>query len=343
MRKLAPRLISAIGLLLAVLVLNFLLIHAAPGDPVQVIVGDMGGASPQLIAQMKAQYGLDKPLPVQLGLYLWQVLHGNFGYSVYFNMPVLDLILQRLPATIVLVLSSLILAVVIGTLLGIFSARRPRGILSHLVTLVSLFGFSAPVFWTGIMLTILFASVIPIFPVSGMFSVRDTGGFFAQTLDLLRHLVLPSVTLASIYIATYSRLARAAMLDVLGADYIRTARAKGLSERRVVFGHALRNGLIPIVTMVGLQFGQLLAGAVLVETVFNWPGLGRLAFDSILRRDYSTLLAILFFSAILVMVANALTDLAYRWIDPRIGGGRTRKATKTPAAPGSKSPGPAKG
>ncbi|MGI3164277.1 ABC transporter permease [Pseudooceanicola sp. 200-1SW] len=331
MPALVKRLASALGLLVAVLVLNFLLIQMAPGDPVEVIVGEMGGASEELIARLRAEYGLDKPVIVQLGLYLSKVVTGDFGYSYYFNQPVLSLILQRLPATILLVVSSLIVAVVIGTLMGIYSARKPKGLLSHFVTIFSLVGYAAPVFWTGLMLLILFASIFPIFPVSGMQNVRGSETWIGAVFDVLHHLVLPSVTLASIYIATYSRLSRASMLDVLGSDYIRTARAKGLNERRVVFGHALRNGLIPVVTMIGLQFGQLFAGAVLVETVFNWPGLGRLAYESILRRDYPTILAILFFSAILVMVANILTDLAYGRIDPRIGGSR-RKAPKPKGA-----------
>ncbi|KAA2315381.1 ABC transporter permease [Pseudooceanicola sediminis] len=326
MPPLVKKLASAIGLLLAVVVLNFLLIQLAPGDPVSVIVGEMGGASEDLIAQMRAEYGLDKPVWLQLLIYVGKICTGDFGFSYYFKQPVLNLILQRLPATILLVVSALVLAVVIGTLMGIFSAKKPKGILSHFVTIFSLVGYAAPVFWTGLMLLILFASIIPMFPVSGMMNVRGNDTWYGAVLDVLHHLVLPAVTLASIYIATYSRLSRASMLDVLGSDYIRTARAKGLNERRVVFGHALRNGLIPVVTMIGLQFGQLFAGAVLVETVFNWPGLGRLAFESILRRDYPTLLAILFFSAILVMVANILTDLAYGRIDPRIGGPRRKKA-----------------
>ncbi|QUS36317.1 ABC transporter permease [Falsirhodobacter algicola] len=330
MPPLMSRFLSFAGLLLAVVVLNFLLIQLAPGDPVSVIVGEMGGASEEVIAAMRAEYGLDKPVVVQLAIYIGKILTGNFGFSYYFREPVLTLILDRLPATIILVMASVLISVTLGTLMGIYSARRPRGILSHLVTIFSLAGYSAPVFWTGLMLLILFASTFPIFPVSGMTNVRGTDGVVAHMLDVAHHLVLPAVTLASIYIALYSRLARASMLDVLGADYIRTARAKGLSERRVIYGHALRNGLIPVVTMVGLQMGQLMAGAVLVETVFNWPGLGRLAYESILRRDYPTLLAILFFSAMLVMVANILTDLAYARIDPRIGTRRRkRRGAKT--------------
>ncbi len=333
MPRLVKKLASAIGLLLAVVVLNFLLIQLAPGDPVSVIVGEMGGASEDLIAQMRAEYGLDKPVWLQLLIYIGKICTGDFGFSYYFKQPVLDLILQRLPATILLVITALITAVILGTLMGIFSARKPKGVLSHFVTIFSLVGYAAPVFWTGLMLLIVFASIFPIFPVSGMMNVRGNATWYGAVFDVLHHLVLPAVTLASIYVATYSRLSRASMLDVLGSDYIRTARAKGLSERRVVFGHALRNGLIPVVTMIGLQFGQLFAGAVLVETVFNWPGLGRLAYESILRRDYPTLLGILFFSAILVMVANILTDLAYGKIDPRIGGRHRKKARPAGARP----------
>ncbi|WP_375691423.1 ABC transporter permease [Pseudooceanicola sp. LIPI14-2-Ac024] len=311
------RLLEAFLLIMAVVVLNFLLVQMAPGDPVEVIVGEMGGASEELIAQLRASYGLDKPVLTQLFIYVGKVLTGDLGYSYYFNTPVLELLWQRTPATILLVMSALVLAVVVGTFAGAFSAKKPDGMGSHFVTIFSLVGYSAPVFWIGMMLLILFASVWPIFPVSGMQSMRRPSGI-AYYLDILHHLVLPAVTLALIYIAYYSRLARTSMIDVLGQDYIRTARAKGLPERKVIWKHGLRNGLIPIVTMVGLQFGQLFAGAVLVETVFNWPGLGRLAYDSILRRDYPTLLGILLFSAALVMIANALTDIAYRRIDPRM-------------------------
>ncbi|OWU84321.1 ABC transporter permease [Oceanicola sp. 22II-s10i] len=319
-RKMTPtltRLLEAFLLVMAVVILNFLLIQLAPGDPVEVIVGEMGGASEELIAQLRASYGLDRPVLEQLFIYLGKVLTGDLGYSYYFNTPVLDLLLQRMPATILLVLSALVVAVVLGTFAGALSAKKPDGMGSHLVTLFSLVGYSAPVFWIGMMLLIVFASIWPIFPVSGMYSMRRPDGI-GYYLDIAHHLVLPSVTLATIYIAYYSRLARTSMIEVLGQDYIRTARAKGLPENKVIWKHGLKNGLIPIVTMIGLQFGQLFAGAVLVETVFNWPGLGRLAYDSILRRDYPTLLGILLFSAVLVMIANALTDIAYRRIDPRM-------------------------
>lgn len=309
----------ALILLLAVLVLNFLLLHLAPGDPADVIAGEMGGATEEMLAEIRAAYGLDQPFHVQLGTYIGKVLQGDLGYSFYFDRPVTELILDRLGPTILLVVSSLLLAIFVGTLLGVMAARRPNGLLSHLVTVLALIGYALPVFWTGIMLVILFASVFPIFPVSGMRDmVADTSSVFGYMLDVLHHLALPVLTLSTIYLAFYSRLSRASMLDVLGADYIRTARAKGLNENVVLFKHALRNAVLPVITFAGLQFSGLFSGAVLVETVFSWPGLGSLAYDSILRRDSPTLLGILFFSALIVVTVNLLTDLAYRVVDPRI-------------------------
>jgi peptide/nickel transport system permease protein len=319
----SKQLANAFGLLLAVLVLNFCLIHAAPGDPALVIAGEMGGASADVIAALRVKYGLDKSMLEQLFTYLGKVTTGDFGYSYYFNEPVLGLIGQRIPATLYLVLSALAMSVVIGTLLGIISARKPNGLFSQGVTVVSLAGYAAPVFWTGLMLLLLFGSVWPILPVTGMTDVARPKAGLAYVLDVMQHLVLPATTLGLVYIAQYSRLARVNMIDALTADYVRTARAKGLPEIIVIGKHALRNTLIPIVTVAGLQFGHLFAGAVLVETVFSWPGMGRLVFESILRRDYPTLLAVLFFSAVLVMAANIVTDLVYRLVDPRIrSGGR---------------------
>ncbi len=317
------RLVHIVGTLLAVLVFNFILIHLAPGDPAEVIAGTIGASSAEMLAELRRLYGLDQPLHVQLLKYLGRIAAGDFGYSYYFDQPVLGLIAERILPTLLLVLSALILSVTGGTILGVLTARRPRSVMSHITTFFSLAAYSAPVFWTGILLLILFGLVWPVFPVNGMRSPLSGEGALEAVLDTLHHLVLPALTLGLIYLAQYSRLSRASMLDVLGADYIRTARAKGLSERSVIFRHALRNAVLPVITMAGLQFGNLFAGAVLVETVYNWPGMGRLAYDSILRRDTPTILAILFFSALIVITANMLTDLAYRLIDPRI---RTSRA-----------------
>ena len=313
------RLAYGLVLLVGVVVLNFLLIRLAPGDPAEVIAGEMGGATEEMLAGIRAAYGLDKPLPTQLWIYLSGVATGDLGMSYFFDRPVAELIGRRIGPTILLVLTAQVLSVAIGVALGVIAARKPDGPLSAFVSVFAVIGYAVPVFWTGIMLIILFASVIPIFPVEGMADVRlREAGWWTRALDVAHHLVLPAFTLAIIYLAQYARLSRASMLDVLGADYIRTARAKGASEGTVLFRHALRNAMLPILTVAGLQFGNLISGALLVETVFNWPGLGRLAFDSILRRDYPTLLGVLFFASMMVVVANIVTDVSYRLADPRL-------------------------
>ncbi|MGE3926830.1 MAG: ABC transporter permease, partial [Lautropia sp.] len=279
-------------LVLAVLAINFALIQAAPGDPALVIAGEMGGADPQIVEEIRRSYGLDRPVLEQFTRYIGRAIQGDLGTSYLFNQPVLDLVLQRLWPTVLLVLTALIFAIIVGSALGIHASRKPDSVASGAVTVLSLVGYAMPVFWTGILLVILFGKVWPIMPIAGMRDVRLFGGPLTTALDVLHHLVLPALTLALVYLAQYSRLARASMLEVLGSDYIRTARAKGLGERVVIYKHALRNALMPIVTLAGLQFGNLISGAVLVETVFSWPGLGTLAFDAILGRDYPTLLGV---------------------------------------------------
>ena len=319
LRFIVGRLLQAFVLIAAVVVLNFALVHAAPGDPVETIAGASGGMTEELKAELRQSYGLDQPLAVQLGVYLGRVARLDLGYSYYFNLPVSGLIAERVPATLLLVLCSVFWAFLAGTALGVLSARTPNGWLSQTITVLSMVGFAAPVFWSGMMLVILFASVFPIFPVSDMRAVDSSGGGgWRDVIDVAHHLVLPSITLGLVYLAQYSRLARASMLEVLGSDFIRTARAKGLAERVVLYKHALRNAVLPVITVLGLQFGNVMAGAILVETVFNWPGLGRLAFEAVLRRDYPTVLGVLLFASVVVLVMNQLTDLAYRLVDPRI-------------------------
>ena len=315
---LVRRILYAAVLVLAVLVLNFLLIRLAPGDPIETLAGQMGGMTEQIRAELRAAYGLDQPVAVQLGIYIARVLRGDLGTSYFFNLPVASLILDRLPATLLLLATALTAAIAIGTTLGILASKKPNGLLSQAITAVAVAGYSAPVFWTGMLLVILFASVIPILPVSGMRAAAISRGPWLDGLDIAHHLVLPALSLALVQMAQYSRLTRASMLDVLGSDYVRTARAKGLGERSVFFKHAFRNAILPIVTIIGLQFGNMFAGAIVVETVFNWPGLGRLAFDSVLRRDYPTLLGLLFCSSLLVIIVNQITDVCYRLADPRI-------------------------
>ena len=321
LRITAVRMLYAVILLIAVLVLNFTLMHLAPGDVADTIAQAAGGIDAEAHEQIRREYGLDQPLWVQLGRYIGNVLQFDLGYSFFYNEPVTELILQRLPATLLLVISAQLLALVVGVVLGVFSARKPNGALSHLVTFLALFGYSAPVFWTGLLLLVGFSLLIPIFPVAGMRDVTlDDPTLWHQILDVARHLVLPMISLASIFLALYSRLARATMMEVLGSDFVRTAKAKGLTTRQVVYKHALKNALSPVITLAGLQLSAVVSGAVLVETVFSWPGLGTLAFTSIIARDTPTILGILFFSALVVIVGNLLTDLALRLVDPRVGG-----------------------
>ena len=313
------RLVYAILLLLAVLVLNFTLMHLAPGDVADTISQSMGGADEELLIEIRKDYGLDQPYFQQLATYIGKVLRFDLGHSFFFNEPVSKLVMERVPATLLLVITAQILALLLGVVLGVYSARKPNGMMSHFVTFFALFGYSAPVFWTGILLLIAFSLQIPLFPVAGMRDVTIEGNFWIHALDVMKHMVLPVVTLASIFLALYSRLARATMIETLGTDFVRTARAKGLPERQVVYKHALRNSLSPVVTLAGLQFSAVVSGAVLVEAVFSWPGLGTLAFQSIIARDTPTILGILFFSALVVIIGNLLTDLALRFVDPRVG------------------------
>jgi peptide/nickel transport system permease protein len=323
MKQIAARIAWSVGLILAVIVMCFSLVHLAPGDAALVIAGESGAGDPELIEQIREDLGLDDPYLIQLSRYVGDVASGDLGTSYRFNESVTSLIGDRIWPTILLVTTALLFAIVIGVLVGIFTARRPESPVSHGVTVFSLVGYSMPVFWTGYLLIIAFASNVRWFPVAGMRDVRFEGNRFEEWLDIAHHLVLPALTLGLIYLAQYSRLSRASMLEVLQSDYVRTARAKGLAERKVVYKHALRNAVIPVITIAGLQFGALLSGALLVETVFNWPGLGRLAADSVFQRDAPVLLGVLICSAVLVVVINILTDVVYRMIDPRIrvGGG----------------------
>lgn len=312
------RIVLGFVLLIAVIVLNFLLLQLAPGDVVDSMLAEGGGGDPVLAAKLRAAYGLDQPIYVQLFKYLGQVLSGDLGYSFYYDDTVSTLILGHLPATLMLTLSALVLAVSIGTLFGVYAAIKPRGIFSNFVTVFSLLGYATPVFWLGMIILLVFALYLPIFPAFGIRSIPEPENLFDRILDVINHLVLPTFTLAILYLANYSRISRASMLDVLGADYIRTARTKGLSEFKVIFKHALKNAALPVVTLAGLQLGHIFSGAVLVETVFSLPGLGPLLYESIVRRDYPVILGVLFGAASMTIVANIITDLVYKRMDPRI-------------------------
>ena len=317
--SLIRRLGSMLLVLLVVIVLNFLMLHLAPRDIADTIAQTMGGADEQDMAALRKQYGLDQPFFIQLFNYVGRVVLLDFGHSHFYNVPVLDLIMERFPATLLLVFSAQILSLFVGILLGVYAAQNPNGLSSLFVNMFSLFGYAAPVFWTGILLLIALSLHVPIFPVSGMRDITiESSNFFVHLMDVLRHLFLPMITLASIFFAYYSRLCRASMLEVLGADFVRTAKAKGLSKKDVLLKHALKNSLSPVITFAGLSFSAVVSGAILVETVYSWPGLGTLAFNSIISRDTPVLLGILIFSTLMVTVGNLLTDLALRALDPRI-------------------------
>jgi peptide/nickel transport system permease protein len=298
--------------------LNFLLIHLAPGDPALMLAGEAGGASEETLKAIRADFGLDRPLIEQLGVYASKLVRGDFGHSYFYNAPVLGLIGERVPQTLLLASTSLLFAWTVGLTAGVLVARRPTSLGSNVLSIVSLFGYAMPVFWSAIMLLLLFAVKVPWFPTHGMATVGLGGSLWTRALDVAHHLVLPMLSLGLIFIAIYSRLTRAGMVESLASDYVRTARSKGLGEWRVVVVHALRNALLPVITVAGIQLGQVVAGAILVETVFSWPGMGRLAFESILRRDYPLLMGVLFFSSLTVIVFNFVTDVCYGLLDPRI-------------------------
>jgi len=312
------RVLQAGPVVIGIVVLNFTLLHLAPGDPAMVYIGESGGATEEILNAVRKEFGLDKSLLEQLFIYGKRVLSGDLGFSYFQGKPVLELILEKIPPTALLILTAMLMAIITGVLAGVIVAQHPTSLGSGLVTILSLFGFAMPVFWLGIMLILAFSLYLPLFPTHGMITVGDEGNLFQTLKDILHHLVLPASTLGIIYVAQYSRLSRASMLEVIGSDYVRTARAKGLSERMVIYKHALRNAILPVMTVAGIQLGHILAGAVLVETVFSWPGMGRLMFDGILRRDYPLIMGILIFSSVMVIVANLITDILYGVLDPRI-------------------------
>ena len=314
---LARRLLALFPLVLGVVLLGFAIVQLAPGDPVQVLVGDYP-APPEYVKQVRERFGLDAPRWVQLGRYVAEVARGNLGYSFFYNQPVREVLASRLGATLLLMSSALVLAAVGGVLLGVAGGRRPGSWVDHVLMLLGLVGYSLPVFWLGQLLLIAFSIKLDLLPTQGMRSIAFNLTPVERMLDVVRHLALPALTLATRYVALNVRLTRTSLVEVSAMDYLTTARAKGLAERIVIYKHALRNALIPVVTVMGVNVGHLVAGAVLTETVFAWPGLGRLIFEAILHRDYPVMLGGLLLTSVFVVVGNLLADLACALIDPRI-------------------------
>jgi peptide/nickel transport system permease protein len=307
-----------VPVVLAIVVLNFLLLHLAPGDAAQVLAGEAASASPEYMAELRQRFGLDRPLVLQLLLYVKNVLLLDLGFSFRHNMPVLALILIRLWPTLLLMGVTLLLAVGFGIGLGLLAATRARGWRDTLVSLLALTAYATPLFWVGLMAIVIFSLKLGWLPISGMETVGAFHEGWARLVDIAWHLVLPATTLSLFYMALYTRLMRAAVLEQARLEYVTTARAKGLSEGRIIFSHVLRNAVLPVVTMAGVQAGSLLGGSIVVESVFAWPGLGLLAFQALFARDFNLLMGVFLLSACLVVVINLVVDLAYTVLDPRI-------------------------
>ncbi len=318
----AARLVKTVLVTIAVVVLSFFLIRLAPGDAATVMAGQSGYADEAFMKSLRAEYGLDKPLPVQLARYLGAVAHGDLGTSYVRRQPVLDVILERLPNTLLLDAFALVVAVAGGVWLGGLAARRPGSIGDAAVTMLAMLFYAVPQFWLGMMAVLVFAVWLAWLPPFGIETMGADFTGLARLGDVARHMILPGMTLALYFLASYARLTRTAMLEVADADFVKTARAKGISERQVARRHVLRNALVPLVTYAGLQASILVGGSVLVENVFSWPGIGTLAYDAVTARDNPLLLGIFIVTAILVSLFNLATDIAYSIADPRAELGR---------------------
>ena len=311
-RYVVRRLLLLVPVLLGVSIIIFMVLHLSAGDPAEIMLGSQ--ATQADLDRLRSELGLTEPLYVQYVHWLGLVARGDLGRSIWMKRPVLGEVLGRFKATLVLTGAALVLSTVIGLALGIASAIRPNSLLDRLSAVASLFGASMPVFWLGIVLMVIFALWLGWLPASGMFAPYGGG----DLRDLLVHLALPAVTLAAASVTIIARLTRSTMLETLGQDYIRTARAKGVVERAVVLRHGLKNALIPIVTVVGVQAGYLLGGAVLTETVFAWPGVGTLMVQGILARDFPLVQGCVLVVALSFVLINLAVDLLYAWLDPRI-------------------------
>ena len=318
LRYIIRRLFQAVPIVLAIIVLNFFLLNMAEGDAVDVLAGEAGSATPEYMAELRAKFGLDQPLPVQLLVYLKNIISLDLGYSFRHDMPVSVLIVDRFWPTLLLMVSTIILAVLFGILLGLLAAINLNTWKDAVISVFALITYATPLFWVGLMMIVVFSINLRWFPTSGMENIAAFYEGFDRFVDITRHLVLPTITLSLFYLALYTRLMRASMLEQYGQDYVVTARAKGLPERRITFGHVLRNALLPVVTMAGVQVGALIGGSVIVESVFAWPGLGMLAFESLFARDLNLLLGIFLISSVLVVVVNLIVDVIYCFLDPRI-------------------------
>lgn len=314
----ARRLLQGLAALLLIAVMNFMLVRAAPGDPATVMAGESGAADEVFLQQLRERFDLDKPLPTQLATYLGNLARLDLGVSYRQQLPVLDLILERLPATLLLTGSAFLLSLVMGVALGVWSSTRVGTWKDSAISVLSTIFYATPLYWLALLAVLVFSVWLPWLPAFGYQTIGAGHEGLARWLDIGRHLVLPTLVLSMFYMAIYARMTRASMLEVANQDFVKTARAKGLPPGRVLRAHVLRNALLPVVTLAGLQAGAMVGGAVLIETVFAWPGIGRLLFDALTQRDYSLLLGTFLVTAALAVAFNVITDLVYTLVDPRI-------------------------
>ena len=312
------RLLQAVPVIILIMIGTFLLLQLAPGDTVDALVGDMGGADAAFIARLRTEYGLDQPVWVQLWRYMSKLAMFDFGWSFVYEQPVSTVLMDRLGTTLLLMATSLSLAFTVGTLLGAIAARRAYSWTDSVISTLGLVFYATPSFFLSLMMMLLFSVKLGWLPVGG---IKTIAGFYTgweHVRDVAKHLIMPTAALSLIYLAFYLRLMRASVMEVAELDYVRTARAKGAGESRLMIHHIMRNALLPVVTLLGLQFSTVLGGSVVVETIFSLPGLGNLAYKAVIQRDMNTLMGIIFLSSILVIVINFMTDLLYARLDSRI-------------------------
>ena len=314
------RILQTIPILFIISVLLFFLVRSAPGGPLTSARRNPNVTKEQIEA-IEEKLGLNDPLPVQYGRWIGDMLKGNLGQSIKFHRPVNDMIAERIPNTLTLVGASFLITLIVAIPIGMLSARKPYSVFDYAMTTITFIGQSIPVYWLGLGLIVIFyvtlknpVTGVPFFPVGGM----NTRGKEGELLDTLWHLVLPVTALSLGWIAWYSRFLRSSMMDVLHEDYVRTAKAKGASSNSVYYKHALQNAILPLVTLIALDLPSLFAGALFVETIFSWPGMGRLFWDAAKGRDYPVLLGVVMITAVLIIFCNILADLAYGWLDPRV-------------------------
>lgn len=314
------RLIQTIPLLLAISVLSFLIMHLAPGDPTAMYADPTKGIgnNPEALQLLRRQLGLDQPLYIQYWKWLTNTLRGNWGYSFVNKQSVLHNIMARLPNTMLLAGMAMMVALLTSIPVGILSAFRQYSFFDYIVTIAAFFGISVPSFWLALVLMQMFANELRWLPAVGMHSVREQLTGWSAAIDVIKHLIMPAAVLAMPSVAGWTRYMRSSLLEVIGEEYVRTARAKGLRERTVILRHTLKNALIPMITMLGLSLPMIVGGAFIIETVFGWPGMGRLGVNAVMARDYPLIMGVTMMSSVLVVLGNLMADIAYAWADPRI-------------------------